>query len=66
MICHSLKLLIMISKIFLSENMYVKNSLLEFDNDRFVRVTDGFIDIMKEKIILRVRLFSNLKIYEKT
>ena len=30
------------------ENMYVKNSLLEFDNDRFVRVTDGFIDIMKE------------------
>ena len=30
------------------ENLYVKNSLLEFDNDRFVRVTDGFIDIMKE------------------
>ena len=30
------------------ENMYVKNSLLEFDNDRFVRVTDGFVDIMKE------------------
>ena len=30
------------------ENMYVKNSLLEFDNDSFVRVTDGFIDIMKE------------------
>lgn len=30
------------------ENMYVKNSLLEFDNDSFVRVTDGFVDIMKE------------------
>ena len=30
------------------ENLYVKNSLLEFDNDRFVRVTDGFFDIMKE------------------
>ena len=30
------------------ENLYVKNSLLEFDNDRFVRVTDGFVDIMKE------------------
>ena len=30
------------------ENLYVKNSLLEFDNDRFVRVTDVFIDIMKE------------------
>ena len=30
------------------ENMYVKNSLLEFDNDRFVRITDGFVDIMKE------------------
>ena len=30
------------------ENMYVKNSLLEFDNDSFVMVTDGFVDIMKE------------------
>ena len=30
------------------ENLHVKNSLLEFENDRFVRVTNGFIDIMKE------------------
>ena len=30
------------------ENLHIKNSLLEFENDRFVRVTNGFIDIMKE------------------
>ena len=30
------------------ENLHVRNSLLEFDNNRFVRVTNGFIDIMKE------------------
>ena len=30
------------------ENLHIKNSLLEFDNNRFVRVTNGFIDIMKE------------------
>jgi len=30
------------------ENLHVRNSLLEFDNNRFVRVTKGFIDIMKE------------------
>lgn len=35
-------------KIFFGENLVTKNSLLEFDNNRFVRVTNGFIDIMKE------------------